>query len=262
MKISFKQFNQIMNLPEITEEKLDEIFGIFKNNDKIAQAKKKREELTKKLGAQQYALRLKQQNQKMAAANKAANTPSPARKDPRSASGAKAAEMDWIKSMQSEGLTLESEWVSTEMNDTPAFQTKRPTKKGVYLHIVKSAKPNKFEIWQDKEKDVLSSFDTVDAKELKDRLAAHGVTAPTGFFTEAKKELVKKKNGLSEQVLIEMRDDEIEKRCVEKLGMSKEDAKWVVKNLDNYFVPDWSEWSWRKIDQTLRDTLSFKKKKK
>ncbi len=104
MKISFKQFSQIMDLPEITEDKLDEIFGFFKNSDKIAQAKKKREELTKKLGAQQYALRLKQNNQKMAAANKAANAPSPARKDPRSASGAKAAEMDWIKSMQSEGV--------------------------------------------------------------------------------------------------------------------------------------------------------------
>ena len=103
MKVTFKQFNQVMNLPEgeITEAQLDEIFGIFKNDDKLAKAKKEREELVKKLGAKQYALRVKEKNAAMAKANVAANR-KPMSKDPRSAAGGKAAEMDWVKSMQSE----------------------------------------------------------------------------------------------------------------------------------------------------------------
>ena len=54
-----------------------------------------------------------------------------------------------------------------------------------------------------------------------------------------------------------MRNSEIIKRCVEKLGMTLETAKWVAENLYIYAVPDFSEWSWREIDQCFRDVAWF-----
>lgn len=47
---------------------------------------------------------------------------------------------------------------------------------------------------------------------------------------------------------------------METLGMSAADAQWVADNLYSYVCPDWSEWSWRQIDESLRDVLFFKDK--
>lgn len=55
-----------------------------------------------------------------------------------------------------------------------------------------------------------------------------------------------------------MNTKQIISRCTDKLEMTQEQAKWVADNLYNYAVPDWSEMSWRQIDQCLRDTLLFK----
>lgn len=57
-----------------------------------------------------------------------------------------------------------------------------------------------------------------------------------------------------------MRNDQIIKRCTEKLGMSPEDAKWVAENLYTYACPDFSEWSWEEIDTCFTDVLFFKGK--
>lgn len=56
-----------------------------------------------------------------------------------------------------------------------------------------------------------------------------------------------------------MSEQEIVDRCVSKLGMSRPVAEWVAANLYDYIVPDWSEWSWRQIDEALRDVQSFYK---
>lgn len=52
-----------------------------------------------------------------------------------------------------------------------------------------------------------------------------------------------------------MRDEKIIERCTTKLGMTQEQAQTVVDNIYTYFMPDWSEWSWSKIDRMFRDTL-------
>jgi hypothetical protein len=57
-----------------------------------------------------------------------------------------------------------------------------------------------------------------------------------------------------------MNTNEIIKRCVEKLGMSPEEARWVAENLYNYASPDFSEWSWEQIDECFKDVLFFKDK--
>lgn len=57
-----------------------------------------------------------------------------------------------------------------------------------------------------------------------------------------------------------MSNNEIIERCVEKLGMSPEGAKWVAENLYTYECPDFSEWSWAQIDTCFRDVLWFKGK--
>lgn len=49
-------------------------------------------------------------------------------------------------------------------------------------------------------------------------------------------------------------------RCVETLGMTPEQAKWVADNLYTYDCPDFSEWSWSQIDTCFRDVLWFKGK--
>lgn len=56
-----------------------------------------------------------------------------------------------------------------------------------------------------------------------------------------------------------MQDREIVKRCLE-LGMSQDEANWVVAHLYDYAQPDWSEWSWDEIDECLRDVLWFRGK--
>lgn len=96
--------NQVTKLDEA---KLDEIFGIFggKKDDKLAKAKAERERLIKQLGAAQYALRLKQKNKAMQKAGQAANASQKPARDVRSAAGARAAERDWVASLQSESLT-------------------------------------------------------------------------------------------------------------------------------------------------------------
>lgn len=55
-----------------------------------------------------------------------------------------------------------------------------------------------------------------------------------------------------------MSTKEIISRCISKLGMREEEAKWVCENLYRYSVPDWSEMSWGEIDRMLLDTLKFK----
>lgn len=57
-----------------------------------------------------------------------------------------------------------------------------------------------------------------------------------------------------------MKTSEIINRCVDKLGMSPDDAKWVADNLYTYECPDFSEWSWEQIDTSFRDVLWFKGK--
>lgn len=57
-----------------------------------------------------------------------------------------------------------------------------------------------------------------------------------------------------------MTNDEIVHRCVSKLGMSPEEGQWVADHVYDYFVPDWSEWSWQQIDQCLGDVLFFRGK--
>lgn len=104
MKISFKDFNQFVDLgDETSDEQLTEIFGFFKNQTKLDQAKKKRQELEKKfgkeMGAKQYALRQKQKNLAWAKAKSAAEQPPKISKDDRSAAGGRAAERDWVQSM-------------------------------------------------------------------------------------------------------------------------------------------------------------------
>lgn len=57
-----------------------------------------------------------------------------------------------------------------------------------------------------------------------------------------------------------MKTAEIITRCTDKLGMTPEEAEWVAENLYNYEVPDWSEWTWRQIDECFKGVLWFKDK--
>lgn len=57
-----------------------------------------------------------------------------------------------------------------------------------------------------------------------------------------------------------MSNNEIIKRCTDKLSMSPVEAKWVAENLYTYALPDFSEWSWSQIDTCLKDVLFFKGK--
>lgn len=57
-----------------------------------------------------------------------------------------------------------------------------------------------------------------------------------------------------------MQDSETLKRCTEKLGMSTNDAQWVLEHLYDYAMPNFSEWSWAQIDECFRDVLWFKDK--
>lgn len=100
--------NQVRKIKsDLDEAKLDEIFGFFKNDDKLAKAKAEREKLQKQLGAAKYALLVKQKNLQMKKAHDAANAPAKKpQKDVRSASGARAAERDWVSSMQNEGVEV------------------------------------------------------------------------------------------------------------------------------------------------------------
>lgn len=56
-----------------------------------------------------------------------------------------------------------------------------------------------------------------------------------------------------------MGKQKIIERCTTKLGMTQEEAQWVADNLYRYYMPDWSEWDWPEIDETLQATLTFKK---
>lgn len=57
-----------------------------------------------------------------------------------------------------------------------------------------------------------------------------------------------------------MREEEIRQRCTRELGMSDEEAQFVVNNLYVYAMPDFSEWDWTEIDQCFRDVLWFRGK--
>lgn len=114
MKPTFKQFSQFVDLQEeeLTEEKLDEIFGSFFNKavDAITKTpqQKREEEIKKKLLAKRTDLKKKEEELKKQKAFKAAKASaemdSYARKTrsaahPSSASGARAAERDWVADM-------------------------------------------------------------------------------------------------------------------------------------------------------------------
>lgn len=55
-----------------------------------------------------------------------------------------------------------------------------------------------------------------------------------------------------------MSREKIIERCVIKLKMTQQDAEWVADNLDWFYEPNWSEWSWRQIDKMFRETLTYK----
>lgn len=117
MKPTFKQFNEYVNLrdEELTEEKLDEIFGKFFN--KVADAvtktpqQKREEEIKKKLAAKRTDLKGKEEELKkqkaFASAKASVDMDKFARKTrsdahPRSAAGARAAERDWVAGLAAE----------------------------------------------------------------------------------------------------------------------------------------------------------------
>lgn len=115
MKMSFKQFSAIVDLPEdqLTEEKLDEIFGLDKLIDtakKILDPAKRKEELEKlekekqKLHSDAFykrkELKAAQGERKVGIAKQVAATPTQKAYDANPlvgarASGMKAAERDW-----------------------------------------------------------------------------------------------------------------------------------------------------------------------
>jgi len=57
-----------------------------------------------------------------------------------------------------------------------------------------------------------------------------------------------------------MTNQQIIERCLNQLGTSKEEARWVADHLYDYCLPDFSEWSWAQIDEAFTDTLWFKGK--
>lgn len=57
-----------------------------------------------------------------------------------------------------------------------------------------------------------------------------------------------------------MQARQIVERCTSKLGMSESDAQWVAEKLYDYAMPDFSEWSWKQIDECFNDVLWFKGK--
>lgn len=111
MKITFKQYSQLVELDEPSEDQLTEIFGFGRKPDKIDQAKKEREALIKQhgaeKGAQQYALLQKQRNLAWAKAKAKAEAPPQQKKyDNKSLSDlgapkARATERDWVSSIAS-----------------------------------------------------------------------------------------------------------------------------------------------------------------
>ncbi len=52
-----------------------------------------------------------------------------------------------------------------------------------------------------------------------------------------------------------MSDEAIKKHCVERLKMTTEQAQIVVDNLYTFAVPDFSEMSWRQLNEIFRDVL-------
>lgn len=120
MKPTFKQFNEYVTLrdEELSEEKLNEIFGTFFN--KVADAitktpqQKREEEIKKKLAAKRDDLKAKEEElkkrQEFAKAkakvevDRPGYRPSRGTTHPSSASGARAAERDWVQGMATEGV--------------------------------------------------------------------------------------------------------------------------------------------------------------
>lgn len=108
LKVSFKQFSTFVDLPEeASPEQIQEIFGLFKNNEKIDVLKKKRDELKAQQDSKKKELEKKKdeiwaaQRAKLGgqtpAAQKTAPRPSGT---PRSAQAAgRAAERDWVDNL-------------------------------------------------------------------------------------------------------------------------------------------------------------------
>jgi hypothetical protein len=58
MSLSFKQFNQLASLPEAaTDDQINEIFGVFRNNERVEKLKAKQAELLAKRKEKQDQLK-------------------------------------------------------------------------------------------------------------------------------------------------------------------------------------------------------------
>lgn len=73
MSLTFKQFNEYVEAPLTEDERIDELFGIFKNNEQKAAAERKKLELLAKRGnevAQMKLNKLERDDEKRGAATK------------------------------------------------------------------------------------------------------------------------------------------------------------------------------------------------
>ena len=108
ISFSFKKFVEFVSLEDDpTDEQITEIFGIFQNNDKAEKLKAEREKLRKDAAVKIAAHRAKRDLEAQARA-KNDQRPAPVDKSargPSAASAGRAAERDWVASMEGVELT-------------------------------------------------------------------------------------------------------------------------------------------------------------
>jgi hypothetical protein len=127
MSLSFKQFKTVLELPDdqLTEEKLAEIFGWSPEEKKAKAAKALADIQAKKKNAAAMVARARADKAAVAKAGGLGGyMMDPKEKgmlkrdvrQPTSASGGRAAERDWVRSMQSEGELAEGSRINGKMN--------------------------------------------------------------------------------------------------------------------------------------------------
>jgi hypothetical protein len=124
MKISFKQFNDFVETDDLTEERVDEIFGIFRNSEKIEKLKAEREALLAKRKEEQKKKDAIFKNAKKRIEDEEQWEKERGKVTMRSqASQGRAAELDWVRGMQ-EGLEkpMFDDFKPMNKHDFMAFQ--------------------------------------------------------------------------------------------------------------------------------------------
>lgn len=144
--LSFKKYTEFVSNPEdYTDDQITEIFGLFRNNEKLEKLKAEREKLKKETNKKVADWRAKKELEAQMKDQPRAKNDQRREVNPRTAAGGRAAEMDWVSGMnESSKIGGFTAFEKLDAYDLENFNMEEPKSGKALIATYKGAKNDVF----------------------------------------------------------------------------------------------------------------------